>query len=366
MKLDLMTAGMLGFAMLLSACSGNADPDGSGDSAPAEPFTLSVDKTQIESDGKDIATLVITDANGMELTDPAYIKKTSFFIEENNEWQSGMTSSTPNTFSSIADGTFTISAMYEGKECTNTVTVKSVNRRKYETFYKNVAIYRLTGTWCGYCPSMTEALGKINKITDEHSIVLEFHNGDDEFAVPYNASMDLAGQLMHKFAANGLPYAIYSLAKGSGDRKVTDIQDFIMEQLYRYPATTGIKATSSVIGNTVKINATVKASGSGKFELGAAILADNCIPSGNANESVYNGVVMGITGNYFAMSPDGSFELETDQEKQVEIVMNADVLTERPSDCRIVLFTLAAKGNGTIIDNAVEFKAGKSVDYRYN
>ena len=349
-------------AASMLSCSGNTDPDENGTAeGPTGPFTLTVDKTAIESDGKDAATFTITDANGLVLTGAEHIGKTSFHIEETDEWQSGLVLDKPNQFTTISDGTYTVSAMYQGEYCANSVNVTSKNRSKYEKFYKNVAIYRLTGTWCGYCPSMTEALGKVNRFTKDHSIVLTFHNAD-EFAVPYNSSADLAGTLLARFGKSdsGLPFCIYSLAEGSGDRKVTDIQNFVKKQLYNSPAGTGIKATSSVENGTLTVKATVEASRAGKYDLGTAILKDNCKPSSTtAYETVYDNVVTSISGNFFTMSGE-AFELKAGQEKVLEKSIKSD------SECRIVLFTLTEKDGKVIIDNAVEFKAGSSIDYIYN
>lgn len=354
---------ILVMAALAGACSGNVDPDDSKTEGPLEPFTLSVDKSVIESDGKDAAVFTIKDANGLDLTAAQYIKKTSFHINETGEWLSGMVLSQPNKLSVIADGTYTIDAMYDGKACANIVTVKAANRSKYEKFKKKVAIYRLTATWCQYCPSMTEALSKVNSYTKDHSVTLVFHN-TDEFAVPYNSSMDLAGALLGRFggASAGLPFCIYSLAEGSGERKITDIQDFVKTQLYDNPAKTGIKASSAVSGNTITVNATVQASADGKYDLGMAILKDGCKPaSSSANESVYNDVVAGISGNFFAMSTD-AFDLKAGAEKEISRSWEGD----GASGCEIALFTLIQKDSKTIIDNIVVFKAGESIDYILN
>ena len=349
-------------ALSLVACSGNIDPDENKTEGPVAPFTLTVDKSSIESDGKDAAVFTIKDANGLDLTSAQYIKKTSFHINETNEYLSGMVLPQPNHFTTIADGTYTIDAMFDGKACSNTVKVTSKNRSKYEKFKKNVAIYRLTGTWCQYCPSMTEALEKVNGFTKEHSVVLEFHNGD-EFSVAYNASMDLAGALQKRFGDGGLPYCIYSLSEGSGDRKITDIQNLVKKQLIDNPAKTGIKASSTVNGSEIRVNATVQASAAGKYDLGIAILKDNCKPASNqAFESVYNDVVVGISGNYFSMSTD-AFELGAGAEKTISKSWKGE---GNVSDCRVVLFTLSDNGSKVVIDNVVEFKAGNSIDYTLN
>lgn len=357
----------LAAALILVSCHGFQDPDDFLVPEPQEPYTLSVSKATIESDGADAAVLEITDANGLVLTDEEYLRNTSFYIEELDEWRSGIGSSVaPNIFTSIVDGTYTISAMYKGVYCTNSVTVKSQNRSKYEVFHKNVAIYRLTGTWCQYCPYMTEALANVNDYTKDHSIVLEFHN-NDEFSVPYNGSMDMAAMLLSRYGTSddGYPYCIYSLGEGSGKRTVNDIQRFVKNQMTAAPARTGIKAESVVENGKVTINATVKASAAGKYDVGIAILKDNCRPaSSGAYEDVYNDVVIMISGNFYALSSD-AFELQAGDEMQLEKVCeHADIVPG--GRCKVVLFTLTESGGKTIIDNAVSFKVGESVDYRYN
>ena len=61
---------------LLTSCAGIIDSDDS-DGDVVAPYTLSVDKAEIESDGSDEATFRITDANGKVLTDADHIRNTS-------------------------------------------------------------------------------------------------------------------------------------------------------------------------------------------------------------------------------------------------------------------------------------------------
>ncbi len=354
-------------ATLLTSCHGFQDPADFLVPDPQAPFTLYADKEVIESDGNDAVVFEIIDANGTVLTDAEYLRNTSFYIAELDEWRTGIgTGIAPNVFTSIVDGTYTISAMYAGVECENTVTVTSQNRSKYEIFHKNVAIYRLTGTWCQYCPYMTEALANVDEYTKAHSIVLEFHNGD-EFSVPYNSTMDMAGMLLSRFGTSddGLPFAIYSLGESSGKRTVNDIQRFVKNQLAAAPARTGIKAESTVENGKVTINATVKASASGKYDLGVAILRDKCrSTSPSANEDVYNDVVISVSGNLYAMSMD-AFELSAGDEITLERVCeHADIAPG--ANCKVVLFTLTESGGKVVIDNSILFKVGEDIDYQYN
>lgn len=349
-------------AAVLVSCHGNMG-DGVKADGTKEPYTLTVDKQTIESDGKDAAVLTITDANGLVLTESSALRNTSFHIAETNEYRSGIGSDEyPNVFTSIVDGTYTITAAYNGVECEAPVTVTSQNRSKYERFHKNVAIYRLTGTWCQYCPYMTEALNNRDEYTKDHSIVLEFHNGD-EFSVPYSMTMDLAAFLNQMYGNNGYPYCIYSVVEGSGKRTVNDIKKMVKNRLVEDSAQTGIKATSVLKDGKLTVNATVTASADGEYDFGWAVLKDNCIPSGQAYEDVYNDVVLSISGNFYAMSQD-SFSLKADAEKTIERTWESDKLDE--TNCRVVLFTLRKSGENVIIDNAVDFKVGESIGYRYN
>ena len=65
-------------AIAVASCSGQIDPDDEKPEGPVTPFTLTVDKTTIESDGKDQAILTIKDAEGIVLTDAEHIRNTSF------------------------------------------------------------------------------------------------------------------------------------------------------------------------------------------------------------------------------------------------------------------------------------------------
>lgn len=347
----------------VAACHGTQDGGTVNADGTVEPYTLTVDKQTIESDGVDYATLTITDAAGQVLTEGFSLRNASFHIAETDEWRSGIgTGEDPNKFSSIIDGTYTITAMYNGIECEAPVQVTAQNRNKYERFHKNVAIYRLTGTWCQYCPYMTEALNNRDAYTKDHSIVLEFHNAD-EFAVGYSMTMDYAGYLDQKYGGNGYPYCIYSLAEGSGKRTVNDIKRMVKNILVTYPAQTGVKASSTLDGQKLTVNATVMASSDGKYDLGMAVLKDNCVPSGSAYEEIYNDVVLVTSGNFFAMSTD-SFSLQADAEVRFEKTWESDKLDTK--NCRVVLFTLREVDGKVIIDNAVDFKVGSSVEYRYN
>ena len=62
-------------ACAMTACHGNQDGGEVNADGTVEPYTLSVDKQVIESDGADCAILTITDANGQVLTSGPSLRK---------------------------------------------------------------------------------------------------------------------------------------------------------------------------------------------------------------------------------------------------------------------------------------------------
>lgn len=345
---------ILALVCSLSSCEGTV-----ASSDPTAPFTVSADKSTIEADGKDAATLTVTDANGLVLTDEDHIKDVSFHIVETDAYLTRKT----NTFSSIDNGTYTIEGMYKGKPCEAPVKVTVSNRSKYEVFTKKVAIYRLTATWCQYCPSMTTALASIDDYSKDRSVVLAFHS-DNYFGLK-DGDNYLADHLRIQFGGEGYPYAVYSLSSGSGARTRNDLIGFIKDELYNHPAKSGIKATSVVSGDKVSVSASVKVSVDGKYDLGCALIQNGLNGGSDAMESVYNNVVRNISGNYRYMS-DNAFTLKASEEKNGLTFDNIQFDSANQKNCSIVLYTLVKDADAVRIDNVVSFPVGGSVDYVYN
>ena len=68
---------------LLAVTACEKQNSGAGDNTDAQaPYTLSVDKSTIESDGKDCVVFKLTDANGKVLTDDTSLMSKIYFINE--------------------------------------------------------------------------------------------------------------------------------------------------------------------------------------------------------------------------------------------------------------------------------------------
>lgn len=348
--------------MAVVSCAG-VDQTGD-DFTPQAPYTLSVDKTSIESDGKDCATFILTDANGKVLTDVAsFVSKIYYINEATGERLNRKTTS----FRTVEDGTYTFSATFKGEKCANSVTITSANRTKYEVFKKNVCIYRFTATWCSNCPAMTAGLSRIDNWTKGRVVELDIHGAGSVYQYS-DGSRYVADYLIYQvFNAPGYPSCVYDLDLMSDTRDYTEIEGVVFDRIADNPATCGIKASSSFENGKLTVSARIKSSTGGKYDIGFAVLKDNCVPTPASDiyESVYNDVVIAMTGNYATLS-SSHFTLVKDAES-AEVSQTTDMtITENASDYSVVAFALREKDGKTIIDNVVELPLNGSVDYAYN
>lgn len=345
--------------LMLVACTENAGDEVIG----LAPYTLSVDNTEIESDGKQMATFKITDANGTVLTDnEELMSKIWFKNEETGRRLKGKT----KIFRSVEDGEYTFSATFSGNPCENTVTVKSKNRSHYEVFKKNVCIYRLTATWCQFCPDMTKALERVSDWTKSRIVELDLHASGSTFALS-NGAKYIADGLKDNFKTGGYPSCVYDLDVVSGSCLYSDIEDLVFDRITDNPATCGIKASSTYVDGVLSLQASLTSSTGGKYDIGYALLVDGLDGGAGAYEKVYDNTVVAISGNYEYLSTAAQ-ELEMNQEAKIVDLSQSVGLpsSAKVSDCSIAVFALKQNGNDVNIDNAVVFPLGGSVDYVRN
>ena len=346
-------------AIAAVSCSGDA---GDTSYAPVAPFTLSVDRTEIASDGKQTATFIITDAEGKVLTDNQDLLANIWF---KNEATGKRLTRRTKTFKSVEDGEYTFSATVSGEECKNKVTIVSSGRSNYEVFRKNVALYRFTATWCVNCPSMTEGLDRVNDWTKSRLVELGLHGKGSTYVLS-DGQRYVADYLIGQFKAGGFPSCVYDLDLMSDTRVYTEIETIVFDRIADFPTSCGIHASSTYAEGKLAISASIKSSTGGKYDIGFAVLKDDCPGDASAYEEEYDNVVMAMSGNYEVMSSN-AFELQKDAESAAasqEITVN--IAEADREDYSVVVFALKQNGSDVDIDNIVKFPLGGSVDYAYN
>lgn len=345
--------------LMMAACTEKTGDDVVGQA----PYTLSVDKTEIESDGKQQATFKITDANGNVLTDNTELMSKIYF---KNEATGRRLERKTKVFRSVEDGEYTFSATFSGEACENTVTIKSKNRSSYEVFKKNVCLYRFTATWCVNCPSMTEGLDRVSDWTKSRLVELDMHGNGSTYALS-DGNKYVADYLISQFKTGGFPSCVYDLDLMSESRMYSEIEDIVFNRIAENPATCGIKASSTFADGVLSFEASVKSSTGGKYDLGYALLVDNLPGGTGAYEDVYNNVVIALSGNYEIFSTAAKTLTKDQEAKIVELTQKVDLpAAAKLSDCSLVVFALKENGKDIVIDNSVRFPLGGSVDYIYN
>lgn len=290
-------------AALFAACSGTIDPEDQGTEQPeveipaeyTAPFTLSVDKNEVEADGTDVVTFSLKDAYDREMLEDKKALQSINIVSDKGIRVPRMTS----TATFISNGEYNFSATFKGVKSKNTVTVTARNRAKYELYHRNVGLFKCTSVSCPACPNLGRVLNGLEGEAAEHTVVLSIHgnySGRDPFSL-YVGDTDLGSYMIGYFGGSGWPTLIYDLDKaetGSGQGSV--IESNIMQRRLDYPATCGIKVEYVQLeGTALKVKASMKSSTGGDYDLACVVVRDGLEYQGgysDNNDGVYDHVVV--------------------------------------------------------------------------
>ena len=166
------------FLFLILACSGSGDDEGQTN----EYISLFVSSTE----GFIGETIIFSvfDGEGNNVS-----SSTDFYVNETK------IPSNTHTFNTI--GTFDVYAKY-GQLTSETKTIEIMPTPI--TFKQNVVVEDFTGTWCGWCPRVSEAVRLLKQETSD-AIVVAIHNGD---AMQFSQE----GAIRQAFNVTGFPTAL--------------------------------------------------------------------------------------------------------------------------------------------------------------
>lgn len=345
-----------------TACSGNSDDNGEepDNGEVTGPITLTVDKAKIEANGTDVATFTVTDANGKVVTTSEYMKNVYFEDVTTGDYLERRT----NTFSAVENGTHKFKAYYLDWE-SDEVSVTAQNRKNYELFYRKVGVFKMTGTWCTYCPAMTSALKKVEELMPGRMVKMAFHSSSSSATDPFHLSQ--TSTIMGRFGASGFPTCIYDLKVMSIDRNVSAIKQTLQSQIRQYPATCGIKVNTSYNSSMgeITVDAALKSSLGGEYDLVYVLVTDGLTASGG-NETSYDYTVRAISNNYLSMSTDGRFTVKANEEHTAATFSISNAKNLNPATSRVVVYALRKVDDAYMVDNITECSINGSIDYLYN
>ena len=244
---------------------------------------LVADKTTIYDNGIDGATFTVY-YDGLIL-DKGY----ELYIGEGAEMVAG------NKFTSTTQGTFEIWAAY-GAAISNTVNINVVatpppapaapqdNNPSKTNFVRRTLLTQFTGTGCGYCPLMMNALHQVltNDVYGNKVVVAAAHlyNDNDPCWLAEAQTLDNA------LGVQGFPSVYSDLNRnGYGDASFAALKKCIDDAQARTTVKGGIAVNSEYHAEEeyIVLNATVKAKETTEFRIGAWLLEDNI----SAKQEVY-------------------------------------------------------------------------------
>lgn len=359
-------------AAIIYSCSGNVDPEGNGGTDASEgPYTVSVDKTELEADATSVVTFTLKDENGIDLTtaDPSGVYFRIEYADGGQEYLDRL----QRTYSAFDNGTYVFRGVYKGVPSENTVTVTAVNRSKYEKFHRNVAIYKMTGTWCPNCPSMTAGLNGMEDAVKEHTVILACHgngSGDDPYRVVVDPSKDadLGNLMLSTFDLLGFPSLVINLNTTLTLRTSSAIEEAVNDQRRNYPATCGIKVEAVCTDGELSAKATLMSDKGGTYDLECALLLDNqFVATGEEPDGMYHHIVRSYSGDFCSYTSANAVEVAAGDEYEKTFRLSSTELSSQPENCNIVVYALKRLDDGTtMVDNIVSCPVNGSVDYVYN
>lgn len=222
------------FIFLAFGCSSSSsddnDPPG-GSQITSITLTLSSTSVQVG----DNVSFTVTTNTGSTVTNFATIRLSGDIIP-----------STGYTCNNVNGGDLTFVAEYNGLT-SNTATVSVDNSNVVGKFIKNVLIEDYTGTWCGYCPRVSHAIGLVEDETDR-AVIVAVHSD-----TPFGNSM--VPTLENAFGVTGYPTAKLDRTNNWAYPEPNNVNQAIYMTGYN---DVGIAMSPSINGNNLSVDVDVK------------------------------------------------------------------------------------------------------------
>jgi thiol-disulfide isomerase/thioredoxin len=347
---------------LFSSCSKSSSGGGGGGTNDVTSVSITASRDSVYSDNFDVITFRVVDNKGNDVTSSSQIQRNGTPI---SGW----------SFKTSQDGSLSFNAKYNNLT-SNTITIKSVKPR----FTRKVLVEDFTGTWCGWCPLMSNALIQ-KEGTTPSLIVTAVHYGPNppggSTHDPYHSS--LTTSLTSRYGINAYPTALVNRTSNASSTSVTGQIDFELAQGRPHA---GLSIQSSLAGST--LNATVKVTFDENFsgqtvKLVAYVVEDN-LKANQTNYVANNGSYVGHP-YYSSGNPIVNFDHDHvlrasatnvlgDLIPAASTIKNAEYSKDltfnlgayNAANCKIIAFIITDDGSTRVI-NAQQVTAGQNKAY---
>ena len=227
-------------------------------------------------------------------------------------------------------------------------------------FNRHAAVLEFTGTWCAMCPSGYLFLKYLIEDYYSHDTVhiLAFHDStaDDPMGIK------LTNTIFNKFGLGGFPGFVVDMRDATTEK--VEIQPMLARSFEKYPATCGIKLTSSCTNGNGHIEAELYAAKSGTYRVAVYILEDGIVARQNNNGSyddkyVHNHVVRTLISNIYEGDRVGDIKAGQKATKGYDFTLEGGWNADKCTICALVI-----DSNG-YVTNAAVCPINGSVNYDY-
>ncbi len=298
MKRSILTLFSVLLSTLLVACNGTGNEPAPEEPTPGNTAIVISASASTVSLGSEITFTVAM--NGADVTSESTIVNTTGGSEV--ELPAGT-----NTYAASAAGTYTFRAKYNGEMSGNEVSV--VYGEPSKQFYRRHALFRATGSWCPWCPMMSDAVhaAEVAEPGKYQDIALHYEYPGDAQVMMSAASSALITELNPSgFPTLYIDYnSIYTLSNSSASASSIKTISGLSEK--GNPTAAGIKLVTAMdASNQVTVDVEMTFTESDEYKLCVALLVDGFnFPQKDGNITDPNYIQSNVLYAFLQSSTDG-------------------------------------------------------------
>lgn len=352
---------MVSAALLFTACESEGNGGGSDeptDSTGTETvkLILSVDKSAINLDNKEVATFTVS-YDGEDVTSDAEII---------NITDGGFDVLTSPVFTTLRPGEHTFYATW-GNYSSEDVVVEALTDSDFtDTYYRRNLFVKFTATWCTYCPAMTTCLEQVQGMYPDRVVEMAMHGSDE-------LSTDYTDEYASAYGVAGYPTGMIDLnsSYSTTSRSASQFTSWAKESLEINPTVAGIQMNVEAEGlSKLMVSSEITVSEAGNYKVIVAVLQSGFTyaqtGTNDANYTQDHVLRAMLQRNSFGdmLNSDGSVQGEV-YEGYWEANLT-DCTQDDVDNMSILVIVLNEYKSGVYyVNNVQECKIGESKDYEF-
>ncbi len=361
--------------LLMLACSDNGSSSENTDEPDPKPqgaSELTVDRTRIADNGKDKATFTVT-CQGQDVS-----ADSKFYVV------GGKVTMTNNEFSTTEKGVYEVYANYDNL---NTEKIKITVAGEVENipedpepdntvFTCRSLVLQFTGSQCGFCPNMIEAIDDL-LASEEYSekvehVAVHSYNSSDPLYFKDGAAFSQA------MSVSGYPHVLVNMNtfkrtnnNGTPGKNLIAVQNLV-DDVWTKHANAGICASNTIKDNVLTASIEIKAAVADNYRVGVMVLENGVEGSQTGMTGIIEHInaLRAITGHRstYNYSGDEIGLVGKGEKGSIAVDVNIDPDEWNLDNCHLLIYVTAPDVPGSslyTIKNVVKCPINGEVVYNY-